>query len=307
MVNASKPFVSVIVPVYNDAEGLKLCLEALCNQTYPQTDWEAIVVDNASENSPQIRELVERYGTAKYAYEATPGSYAARNRGISLAKGEIIAFTDADCIPRPDWLEKGVAKLMSVPNCGLLAGKIELVFQNPTAPTPVELYESITAFPQEQLLKNQKGGATANVFTFKEAIANVGSFNPMLKSGGDVEWGQRVFQHGYAQVYADDVRVGHRARTSFAELYNRTIRLAGGIYDRHHDRSLSWQQRNLFFIQDIAFHLMPPLMFVWNAFFNSSLGSIKEKIQVSGTMFFVRYVMAWELCKLKLGGVSARV
>jgi glycosyltransferase involved in cell wall biosynthesis len=300
------PFVSVIIPVYNDAAGLKSCLEALENQTYPKSHNEVIVVDNASHNSPEIEDIVRQYHQATYTYQTIPGSYAARNQGISIARGEIIAFTDADCIPYSNWLERGVNNLLNVPNCGLVAGKIDLFFQNPKSPTFVELYESITAFPQEKLLKNQKGGATANVFTFKEVINCVGDFNPTLKSNGDLEWGQRVFAKGYQQVYADDVCVAHRARSSLSQLYQRTIRLAGGIYDRHHVPTLSVSEKNILFIKDLAFHMMPPLMFVGNTFFNSPLENLTQKIQVSLTIFFVRYIMLWELCRLKLGGTSAR-
>jgi hypothetical protein len=155
-------------------------------------------------------------------------------------------------------------------------------------------------------LKTQKGGATANVFTFKEVINRVGDFDPALKSNGDLEWGGRVFAKGYQQVYADDAGVAHRARSSLSQLYRRTIRLAGGIYDRHHAQTLSVSEKNVLFIKDLAFHMMPPLMFVANTFFNSSLENVIQKIQVCLTMFFVRYVMLWELCRLKLGGTSAR-
>ena len=295
MENLTNPFVSVVVPVYNDAERLKICLEALEKQTYPQNLYEIIVVDNASHNGQEIKNIVTRYGQAVYTYECTPGSYAARNQGISIAKGEVIAFTDADCIPATDWIEKGVTHLLQVSNCGLVAGKIELFFQDPAQPTPIELYESLTAFPQDKLLEKEKGGATANIFTFRKVIDRVGLFNANLKSNGDLEWGQRVFASGYAQIYADDACVAHPARHSLLQLYKRTIRLAGGLYDRHNN-----------FIKALGFHLMPPLMFVWNTFFNSPLKNIRQKIQVSLIMFFTRYITAWELCRLKLGGSSAR-
>lgn len=306
MENLTNPFVSVIVPVFNDVERLKICLEALENQTYPQNLYEIIVVDNASDKVQNIEEIVNRYDRAIYTYESTPGSYAARNQGISLAKGEVLAFTDADCIPAPNWLEKGIDDLLKVPNCGLVAGKVEVFCKNPDRPTPIELYEQITAFPQEKLLKQHKGGATANIFTFKEVFNCVGLFDTNLKSHGDLEWGQRVCAKGYAQVYAENVCVAHPARASFAQLYKRTTRLIAGNYALQCQVAAdNWQKQPIFWV-NLAKNLIPPVNFILAAFQDSRLPGLKHKIQVSLVMFFVRYVSAWELCKLQLGSVAGR-
>jgi glycosyltransferase involved in cell wall biosynthesis len=300
------PFVSVIIPVFNDAERLSICLEALENQTYPQASYEVIVIDNASDDGGKIKEVVARYPQATYAFESSPGSYAARNKGIALAKGEIVAFTDADCIPALDWLEKGSENLLRVPNCGLVAGNIEIFFKNPEKLTTVELYESLMALPQKEFLEVHHYGATANVFTFKTVIDRVGIFNAKLKSSGDVEWGQRVYACGYQQVYGSDVCVAHPARNSFAQLYKRTIRHAGGVYDLHHSGESSFFKRNQLFLNYLGFNLMPPLMFAYSTFLNPKLKNINQKLQVAFVMFYIRYTTAWELCKLKLGGISAR-
>jgi RsiW-degrading membrane proteinase PrsW (M82 family) len=82
--------------------------------------------------------------------------------------------------------------------------------------------------------------------------------------------------------------------------------LAGGIYDRHNSEQFSIGQRNRIFIQDLCLNLVPPLMFVWNTFLDPNLKNLQQKIQVALVMFFIRYVTAWELCRLKSGGISAR-
>jgi len=301
------PFVSIIIPVFNHAEQLKTCLKALANQTYPKHFYEIVVVDNASDEDKDIAGIVAQFGQAIATYESTPGSYAARNKGISLAKGEVIAFTDADCIPSANWIENGVRNLLQTPNCGLVIGKIEIFFKNPNQITPVELYESITAFPQKELLQKHKGGATANVFTFRSVIEQVGLFNARMKSNGDLEWGKRVYAAGYKQIYADDTCVAHPARSSFAELYKRTVRLAGGIYDLHSQKEASYWQRNKAFIKTLAQNLIPPINFVVNTLRDSRLNGFEQKIKVSLVMFFVRYISAWEIIRLKCGGETARV
>ena len=108
-----------------------------------------------------------------------PGSYAARNRGIEVAEGEVLAFTDADCVPAADWIEAGVAALRSQPNCGLAAGAIEVVMGNPQH--PVELFESVMALSQQKFVAQDHYGATANVFTWATVFEQVGRFNPSAK------------------------------------------------------------------------------------------------------------------------------
>lgn len=299
-------FVSVIIPVLNDAKRLQICLQALEQQTYLQNSYEVIVVDNGSDAAENITGIVMQFGQATIAHEPTPGSYAARNKGITLAKGDIIAFTDSDCIPATDWIEQGVRQLQQTENCGLVAGKIELFYKNPEQPTSIELYEQITAFPQQKLLQTKHFGATGNLFTFKRVIEDVGLFNPKLKSNGDLEWGQRVFNRNYQQAYAENVRVQHPARYSFKQLYKRTVRLAGGSYDLQRSQEQSKVKENLAFGMSLIKSLAPPLNFVFNTFLNSQIKGAKNKLDVSWVMFFVRYISAWELLRLRLGKPSSR-
>jgi len=306
MESHSHPFVSIIIPVYNDAERLKICLEALENQTYPKTGYEVIVVDNASDEAADIKGVVDQFGQAIAAYESTPGSYAARNKGISLAKGKVIAFTDSDCIPASDWIEKGVQHLLNTPNCGLVAGKVNIFFKNPEQPTTVELYQSMTAFPQEFYLKRFRGGVTANLFTWRTVINQVGTFDERLKSFGDLEWGKRVFLAGYQQFYAADVQVKHPARHSWEQLYRRTIRTAGGVYDHFIQRENSWLQRNIMFARLLLEDLIPPVNFTITTFKNPDVKGFIQKTKVSLMLLIIRYINAWEKIRLKFGGVSLR-
>lgn len=306
MESHSHPFVSVIIPVYNDAERLKLCLEALENQTYPKTGYEVIVVDNASDETADIKGVVAQFSHAIAAYESTPGSYAARNKGISLAKGEVIAFTDSDCIPASDWIEKGTYYLRNVPNCGMVVGKVEMFFKVPSQPTLVELYQSVTAFPQEHWLQEFRGGATANVFTWHRVIDQVGKFDDRLKSFGDMEWGKRVFLAGYQQFYTADVMVKHPARHSWTQLRKKAIRTAGGVYDHFIKKDDSFIQRNKVFVFLLARDLIPPVNFTVTTFKNPNVKGLSQKTKVSLMLWIIRYINAWEKIRLKFGGVSIR-
>ena len=316
------PFVSVIVPVFNDADRLRLCLQALAVQSYQQDEqkneqknggysckhkgYEVIVVNNASDESEGIPAIVAEFPFASvYAYEQEAGSYAARNCGLGLAKGSVLAFTDADCIPAADWLEKGVAHLMSIDNCGLVAGRIKLFFRGAKA-NSVELYESLTAFPQQRLLSQYQGAATANVFTFKSVVDAVGPFNASLLSQGDLEWGQRVFAAGYRQFYAEDACVDHPARYTFEQLRRRTVRLAGGAFGRLIRPEYGILRRNFTFAKLLIEDLMPPVNFAIGAIKDERLSGYRQKLLVPLVLIWVRYVSAIEKVRLKSGGLPYR-
>lgn len=302
--NTPNYLVSVIIPVFNDTERLKICLTALEKQTYPKELYEVIVIDNGSKES--IEDVVSLFSQARAFYENRPGSYAARNKGISVAKGEILAFTDADCIPVEYWIEKGVEKLQSTPECGMVAGRVEFFFKNPNQPTAVELYEKVEmGFPQYKFVEEGHFGVTANIFTYKKVLENVGLFNDTLKSGGDKEWGKRVFLAGYKQVYSDSACVYHPARHSLKELYKRVTRIEGGKHDLIKSQVLS-QIFAKELAKDLFFSVFPPFRSVIRIWNNEKLANSKQKVQVIRIMIFLSYLRAWERVRLKLGGQSRR-
>ncbi|CAD5260339.1 MULTISPECIES: glycosyltransferase [Halomonadaceae] len=216
------PRASVIVPTYHDWARLKLCVNALKNQTFPQDDFEVIIVNNAPEDTPPVDfSLPHNFCIIK---EGKPGSYAARNAALKLAKGEIIAFTDSDCIPDPYWLEAAVNHFDK--GVERIAGKIELFFKSDKL-TLVEIYEKAFAFDQEKYAQTG-GAATANMITLAKHFETVGLFNDTLMSGGDNEWGWRAKDKGISIEYAPDVIVNHPARADMKAMLKKRKRVIGG-------------------------------------------------------------------------------
>lgn len=101
--------VSVVIPVFNAERSLGRCLEAISRQDLPASEYEILVVDNNS--TDQSMAIARQHPTAQVLAESRQGAYAARNRGVSVASGRWIAFTDPDCVPRPDWLRRLVARI----------------------------------------------------------------------------------------------------------------------------------------------------------------------------------------------------
>jgi glycosyltransferase involved in cell wall biosynthesis len=95
---------SVIVPFYNSERYIAQCVQALLSQDYPLDRYEIIMVNNNS--TDRSADIVSQHPRIKLLSERRQGSYAARNRGLADATGEVIAFTDADCRPANNWLRE---------------------------------------------------------------------------------------------------------------------------------------------------------------------------------------------------------
>ena len=96
----SRPVISVIIPVYNDEERILECVDSIFSQRTSSFSLEVIVVDNGSTDntfSVAKNELLPKYDSLRVEQCLSPGSYAARNHGLSVCKGEYTAFTDSDC------------------------------------------------------------------------------------------------------------------------------------------------------------------------------------------------------------------
>jgi glycosyltransferase involved in cell wall biosynthesis len=236
VIDPDLPFVSVVVPTYNDARRLRTCLQALEQQTYPRSRYEVIVVDNGSDQPVEL--VVAAFPQARLAFEPRRGSYAARNRGITLARGTVIAFTDSDCIPVPEWLAQGVRALLDAPGRGLVGGRIEQVCARPDRPTLVDRYAMLMTRRQRHHVEVDHFGETANVFTSTEVLERVGPFDAGLKARGDVVWGRRVHAAGYQVIYSELACVRHPT-PSLRELCTKVIRQTGGTYDVGRDPAIA--------------------------------------------------------------------
>ena len=286
--------ISVIIPAFNDAARLQLCLQGLAQQTYP--DFEVVVVDNGSKDVVAHRKVCEVFDFVTFTIEEKPGSYAARNRGLELAKGDTFAFTDSDCLPVPQWLEAGAASL--VDGNGLVAGRVEIFPASLQHPSAVELYEMVFAFPQQEYVEKYGYGVTANMFTTRAVIDVVGNFNAELMSGGDRDFGERVRAAGFDSVYSAEACVRHPARRTTAELKKKVKRTLGGLRDRDSSPSHALNLLKEF--------LKPPVKLSINMLKDTTYGfTLNQKLKVCGVATHMRYLMAKETLSLWLGQSSS--
>ncbi len=160
---------SIVVPTYRRPDLLNRCLAALVVQNLDPADYEVIVADNAADL--ETKQEVEKWSAGsgrrvRYLAAAhAPGPAAARNVGWQAAGGEIIAFTDDDCVPQPNWLEAGMATLHAH---GAAAAGGKICVPLPSRPTDYE---------QNEAGLERAEFATANCFCRREVLAAVGGFD----------------------------------------------------------------------------------------------------------------------------------
>lgn len=219
------PFLSIIVPVYNDSERLDLCLKALSAQSYPQKYFEILIIDNGSDDD--VEAVVKKYNVTLIK-EKQPGSYRARNCGIKHSKGDIIGFTDSDCIPSLDWLEIAAQHFHKNRTSSVLSGKINVIWNDNKKNISLALYDQMYHFNQERFSKKKNFAATANLFCRREVFESVGFFNEEFYSFGDVEFGERVKVKGLRIDYNEKLHVNHPQIKNYKALWERSRRLAGG-------------------------------------------------------------------------------
>jgi len=222
--------VSVIIPVYNDSIRIELAIKSLLSQTYPDL-LEIVICDNGSTDS--TTQVIQKYHDMNsrlinLVYEnEIQSSYAARNKALQIAKGDIIFFTDSDCVLDEKWIENGVKALKKEgAECG--GGKISFFFKT-EIPNVYEYFDSVTYLNQKAYVENLGFAATANFFTFKRNFIKYGYFRDDLISGGDSEFVKRITSAGGKLIYAPDAIVFHPALSSFKKILKKMIRVSVGV------------------------------------------------------------------------------
>jgi glycosyltransferase involved in cell wall biosynthesis len=205
------PRVSIIIPAFHSDDTIAECLESLRAQTL--TDFELIVVNSSPEE--RTRRIVEdRFPEVRF--EQTPGRrlpHAARNAGVNHARGELLVFTDPDCVARRDWLER----LVQAVNDGhaLVCGAIELRERGWFA-------RGVHLCKYSFRLSGLRGGpsavaGTANACCTREVWNAAGPFEGD-RYAGDALFSWRAAARGWTPWFEPRAVVDHRFTGSLAAL-----------------------------------------------------------------------------------------
>jgi len=226
--------VSIVVPVYNDPEGIRSTLDSLVNQTVPRTAYEVVVVDNGSTDGTRdvVAQFVDRFENVRLEVESEiQGSYAARNRGIQTARGSVLAFVDADMTADPDWLRRAVTA-MEATDAPYLACDVEL-YPPENEEGLVGKYNRLTDLRVDRYLRRMRFAPTCSLLVRMSLLKEVGPFDPRFRSSGDLEFGHRVDNAGRTMYYAPEVQLYHPARTTLRALLGKSFRIGRGKVELH--------------------------------------------------------------------------
>jgi GT2 family glycosyltransferase len=210
MIESRLPFVSVVVPVLNGAETIGSCLTAVLGGDYPQDRREVLVVDNGSTDgtSAVVRDL-----SVRYLWHGERGPARARNVAIPVSQGEIVAFTDADCVPTTAWLRELVTPFVDE-SVGGVAG--EIVPYPPRTAAERHAARIRHLSPQRYLRRPVFPFAvTANLAFRRRIFDQIGLFDPRTPRGGEsTDFCRRFRETGLDLVLAPRALVLHRYRST---------------------------------------------------------------------------------------------
>lgn len=189
--------ISVIVPAYNAEKTVVQCIQSLIHQTIPSDKYEIILVNDGS--TDRTEEVTKSLGV-KYFYQSNQGPATARNHGVALAHGDIILFTDSDCITERNWIEEMV-KPFDDPDVVGVKGRYK-----------TRQKEVISRFAQLEfeerycLLEKYKYIDFVDSYSAgfrKEVFLAVHGFDPCFPHANneDVDLSYRLAQKGYRMVY----------------------------------------------------------------------------------------------------------
>ena len=247
----TRPKISVIIPVYNDAEGLQVTLESLLQQLLDRQQYEIIVANDGG--SEEICDICSGFGVKYVNIVPNQGSYNARNKAMEQARADAFAFVDADVKVMPDWLSNGLAALQKA---DYVAGPLQITRKDPMS--LAELYEYYTAFDIKRYFETDHFGVTANLFVRRSVFEMLGNFDSRLRSSGDLEFGNRVYQSKrFTQSYADNLLVFHppRGYDSYIKKMKRGCEGQVTLYKLFPDR---FPERKPNFFKAIGKMILPP-------------------------------------------------
>jgi glycosyltransferase involved in cell wall biosynthesis len=200
------PHISIIIPAYNGERFIVKALNSILNQSYQ--DYEIIVINDGS--TDRTAEVLQPYlSQIRYIEQANQGVAAARNRGMALAQGELVAFLDQDDVLLPDKLLLQVECFNQYPNVGMVHSGWQLVDAEGNKLADIEPWHDAPELDLAGWLKRMPVLLSAMMFR-QSWLQQAGEFNGRFKQACDVELVQRLIMLGCQTAWVRQITVLYR-------------------------------------------------------------------------------------------------
>jgi GT2 family glycosyltransferase len=269
--------ISVIVPHLNALDDLARCVAALEAQSQPRTTFEIIVADNGS--ACGLKAVQARVPSARVVSVPERGAGPARNAGVAVSSGRILAFTDCDCVPDRDWLAAGVAALAAADFVG---GAMRVSVVDAEHMTGAEAFETVFAFNNKFYVESRSFSVTANLLTTRAVFDDAGPFAKGISE--DVAWCRAAIARGFKIAYAGKAAVAHPARPTYAELERKWQRLTSEAFELW----LSEGGSRTGWLLRAAAVLASPLAHMWRVIGSDRLPDTAARLSALATLFRIR-------------------
>lgn len=209
--------ISVVIPSYNRKDLLKKCLLSLFDQNFDKNRYEIIVVDDGSkdETSLIVGKLIKKSPVKlTYLRQKNSGAASARNNGVKKAKGEILSFTDDDCIVDKNWLKTIYVTFQQNPNIVACAGEVKL------HPTDFIQTDSESQFSDPF---SPSCPASNNFAILTATFLKIGGFDSDLYVNEDNDIFIRLLKRGFTIYVNESMKINHTSRTDLIDLFRQNF------------------------------------------------------------------------------------
>jgi glycosyltransferase involved in cell wall biosynthesis len=208
----NSPAVSIVIPAFKASRDIADALVSVFRQTF--TDFEVIVVNDGSPDTAELEAALEPHQLRlRYMIQPNLGAAAARNTGVRAARGEYLAFLDADDIWRPEFLERQVGFLEAHPGCALVYSDALITGETPLARRRfAQTAPSNGPATLNNLLGQRCNIMLSTVVTRRQAVIDAGLFDETVRRGHDADLWFRMARLGATLDYQPLVLAERRAR-----------------------------------------------------------------------------------------------
>jgi glycosyltransferase involved in cell wall biosynthesis len=220
MAAVGKRAISVVVPTRDRVTSLEACLGALDRQTFAER-LEVVVVDDGSVAADEVARIVARHPNARLVRQSNAGPATARNAGARHADGETLCFTDDDCLPQVDWVEKLMAAIDQ--GADAVAGR--------TLNPPGRLADASEIISRAPALASEPF-APSNNLACKKSVFEAVPFDESYQHAAaeDRDWCLRLVATGHTLRSQPSARVLHQPHLTLSSFLRRQVRYGRGAY-----------------------------------------------------------------------------